>query len=81
MPLSTSQTNDINKQFDPLRNRAKQQEAANLQNQQQDLARRFASMGGGPGGAQVKQEQVAADQSAQRLAGRTRGSTPSNRGL
>ena len=73
MPLSTSQTNDINKQFDPLRNRAKQQEAANLQNQQQALARRFASMGGGPGGAQVKQEQVAADQSAQRLASANEG--------
>lgn len=73
MPLSPVQTKDITKQYDPLRKRAQQQEAANLQGQRDAMARRFASMGGGPGGAQIKQENVIADQSAQRLAAANEG--------
>lgn len=67
MPLSSQQTADIQKQFDPMRRRLQQQEAANLQTQKDALARRAAASGGGPSGAFVKQEQLASDASARRL--------------
>ncbi len=54
-------------QFDVARKRAANQEAANLQGQKDALARRAAQLGGGPSGAFVKQEQVASNQSAERL--------------
>lgn len=56
-----------NKEFDLARNRAKQQEAANLKGQKDALARRAAQLGGGPSGAFIKQEQIAGDESAKRL--------------
>lgn len=65
MPLSASQTANIQKQYDPLRKRAEQQEAVNRQQQDDALKRRFAA--GAPGGAMIKQQQVLADQSARRL--------------
>lgn len=67
MPLSSTQTADIQKQYDPLRKRAQQQEAANLQGQNDAMARRAAMQGGGPGGAYEKQAQLVQGQSAQRL--------------
>lgn len=57
----------IDKQFDANRERAKQSEAASLQGQRDAIARRAASLGGGPGGAMVKVEQLAANESAARL--------------
>ena len=62
-----------NKEFGLAKDRAKQQEAANLQGQKDALARRAAQMGGGPSGAFVKQEQVAGDESAKRLASANEG--------
>ncbi len=67
MALSAQQTSDITKQYDPLRQKAQQQEATNLQGQKDALARRAAQLGGGPSGAFIKQEGVASDASAQRL--------------
>lgn len=67
MALSAQQTNDINAQYDPLRKKAQQQESTNLQTQKDALARRAAALSGGPSGAFIKQEGVAADASAQRL--------------
>ena len=67
MALSSQQTTDINKQYDPLRKRAQQQEAANLQGQRDVLARRAAQLGGGPSGALIKQESLASDASGNRL--------------
>lgn len=55
-------------EFDYARKRAAQQEASNLQQQRDALARRQAQTGGGVRGALIKQEQVASDNSAQRLA-------------
>lgn len=66
MPIDLQQ--GVSDQFDYQRKKAAQQEAANLQGQKQALARRAAQLGGGPSGALIKQEQVAGDQSAQRLA-------------
>lgn len=54
-------------EFDYARKRAAQQEASNLQQQKDALARRQAQTGGGVSGALMKQEQVASDASAQRL--------------
>ncbi len=66
-------TEGINKQFDVARNRANQAEQANLQQSRDALARRQAQLGGGPGGAFIKIEQGAMDQSAQRLASANEG--------
>lgn len=54
-------------EFDLERKRAAQREAATLQGQKDALARRAAQTGGGVSGALIKQEQVATNQSAQRL--------------
>lgn len=67
MPLSSQKTTDIQQQFDPMRRRLQQQEAANLQQQNDALNRAQARAGGGPAGAFVKQQQLAADASARRL--------------
>lgn len=67
MPLSSQQTTEIKQQYDPMRKRAQQQEAAHLQGQNDAIARRAASMGGGPGGAMVKQEVLAQNESAKRV--------------
>lgn len=55
--------------YDVARQRAKQQENANLQGQKDAISRRAAQLGGGVNGALMKQEQVASDDSAQRLQG------------
>jgi hypothetical protein len=68
MPLSSVQTKQIAGQFDPLRKKAAQTEAANLQTQKDALARRAAQLGGGPSGALIKQESLAADAMGRRLA-------------
>ncbi len=57
-----------NSEFDLARNRAKQQAGADVQVKRDALARRQAQLGGGPGGAFVKAEQGAIDESQQRLA-------------
>lgn len=57
-----------NEQFDYQRQKAAQSENAQLQQQREAIRRRGAAMGGGPGGALIKQEQLAADSSGQRLA-------------
>lgn len=59
---------DVGKQFDYQRQKAATREAANLQGQKDAMARRAAQLGGGPSGAFIKQEQIAGDQSAARLA-------------
>lgn len=56
----------VDKQFDANRQRVGQVEAARLQQGRDALARRAAQLGGGPGGAFIKQEQLAMDESAQR---------------
>jgi hypothetical protein len=66
MPLSTQQTADIQKQYDPMRKRLEQQQAAALQQQNDALARREAQAGG-LSGAFDKQRQVASDAMARRL--------------
>ncbi len=63
MPLAVDNT-----EFDHQRQKAAQSENAQLQRQRDAIARRGAAMGGGPGGALIKQEQLAADTSGQRLA-------------
>lgn len=73
MPLSQQQTADIQKQYDPMRKRAQQQEAANLGQQNDAMARRAAQLGGGPSGALIKQESLAQDASAKRLASANEG--------
>lgn len=60
-------------QFDVARKRAAQSEQANLQTQKSALERRAAQLGGGPSGALIKQERIAADESAQRLQGANEG--------
>lgn len=67
MALSSTQTAEIQKQYDPMRRRLQTQEAANLQSQKDALARRAAQMGGGPSGAFIKQEALANDAFARRL--------------
>lgn len=57
----------VDKQFEANRQRAAQVERSRLQQGQDALARRAAQLGGAPGGAFVKQEQIAMDQSAERL--------------
>lgn len=59
--------------FNAQRQKAAGQEAANLQGQRDALARRQAALGGGPGGAFVKAEQQAGNESAQRLQQATAG--------
>ncbi len=71
MPIDLQQ--GVNDQFDYQRKKAAETEGANLQGQKQALARRAAQLGGGPSGALIKQEQVAGDQSAQRLASANEG--------
>lgn len=56
----------IKQGYDAQRQKAAQQEAGNLQSQRDALARRQAQLGGGPGGAFIKAEQMAGDESAQR---------------
>ncbi len=56
----------IKQGYDAQRQKAAQQEGANLQGQRDALARRQAQLGGGPGGAFVKAEQQAGNESAQR---------------
>ena len=60
--------NDVTAQFDRQRGRAAQQERGNQAAAQEALRRRAAAMPGAPGGAFVKQEQLANDESANRLA-------------
>lgn len=67
MPLTAAKTQQIGEQFNPMRERLKRQEASNLQQERDSLARNQARLGGGPGGAFIKQEGLAADRSAQRL--------------
>ena len=54
-------------QFEVARKRAATQETANLQGQKDAIARRAAQLGGGPSGAMIKQEGIAADESAKRM--------------
>lgn len=58
---------DINSGYDTQYKRAQQQAGAALQAQKDALQRRAAMLGGGPGGAFVKAEQTAANQSQQGL--------------
>lgn len=67
MALDPTLQADVTNQADLQRKRAAQQEGANLQGQKDAIARRAASLGGGPSGAFVKQEQLAGDRSADRL--------------
>lgn len=67
MALSQQKKTDIAGQYDPIRKRLQTQEAANLQGQKDQLARNAARLGGGPTGAFIKQEQIAAGDSAKRL--------------
>jgi len=60
--------NDVANQFDKQRNRAFQQENVNRMAAQEALKRRAAALPGAPGGAFIKQEQMANDDSANRLA-------------
>lgn len=55
--------------YDTQRDKAAQQESANLQGQKEAMDRRFAAMGGGPGGASIKAEEQLGNESAQRLQG------------
>jgi hypothetical protein len=57
----------VDKQFEVNRQKAASQETAQVQGQRDALARRAAALGGGPGGAFVKAEQNAMNESAQRL--------------
>lgn len=65
MPIDLNE--GVDAQFKVQRQRAAQGEAGALQRQRDAMARRSAQLGGGPSGALIKQEGVAADQSAQRL--------------
>lgn len=56
-------------QYDVARQQAAQRENATRQQTGDAISRRFAAMGGGPGGAQIKVQQDVADQSAKRLEG------------
>lgn len=67
MAFTAQQEQGIKKQYDPLRKRAEQAERANLQTQNDAMARRAAMQGGGPGGAYEKQAQLAQESSARRL--------------
>lgn len=60
-------------QFALARKRAQQQENANLQTQKDAIARRAAQTGGGVQGAMIKQEGIAANESAQRLSSANEG--------
>lgn len=60
--------NDVANQFDKQRSRAFQQENVNRMAAQEALKRRAAALPGAPGGAFIKQEQMANDDSANRLA-------------
>lgn len=57
----------ISSGYDYQRQKAAQQENANLQGQKDALARQAAALGGGPSGAFIKADQMAGDASAQRL--------------
>lgn len=57
----------VDKQFAANRQRVQQQEGAQVQQGRDALARRAAQLGGGPGGAFIKQEQRVMDESAERL--------------
>lgn len=59
---------DVRSEFDYQRKKAASAENANLQAKRDALARRQAQLGGGPGGAFIKMEQQAQDESAKRLA-------------
>ena len=63
MAAPTAQVNP----FELARKRASQQEGAALQGQKDAIARRSAQLGGGPSGAMIKQEALAADASQKRL--------------
>ncbi len=63
----------VSAQFDVARQRAAQGENAQLQRQRDALARRSAQLGGGPSGALIKQEGIAANESGQRLANANEG--------
>jgi hypothetical protein len=60
--------NDVSKEFDYARKRAAQNEATQSQGQLDALKRRGAQLGGGPSGALMKQENLAREASARRLA-------------
>lgn len=66
-PDYSSVTKDIQGGYNAQRQQAAQQEGANLQGQRDALARRAAALGNAPGGAFVKAEQQAGNESAQRL--------------
>ncbi len=70
---ATTLAQDTNAQFDYQRQKAAQSENTQLQRQKDALARRAASLGGAPGGAFDKQNALAADESAQRLASANEG--------
>lgn len=57
----------VDAQADLARKRASQTEQSQVQTQRDAMSRRAAQMGGGPGGAMVKQERILGDESAQRL--------------
>lgn len=62
----------VNQQFDLNRQKAAQTEGAALQQSRDAMARRAAQLGGGPGGALIKAEQLAANESTARLQGANR---------
>ena len=65
--MATDLYKGMDQQYDVARKRAAKQEGANLQAQRDALARRAAQLGGGPSGAFIKTEQLAANDSAERL--------------
>lgn len=66
-PDYTGVEDSIKQGYNAQRQKAATTEAANLQGQRDALARREAQLSGGPGGAFVKAEQQAGNDSAQRL--------------
>jgi len=56
-------------QFDVARKKAEQQSRSALQEQQEALKRRFASLGATSSGAAIKQQQIAAEKSQEQLQG------------
>lgn len=65
--MATNLYKGVDAQADLARRRASQTEQSQVGMQRDAMNRRAAQMGGGPGGAMVKQERIMGDESAQRL--------------
>jgi hypothetical protein len=81
MALNKDQEKYITGAVDPMRRRAQQVESQNLQQHNDALGRRAAQLGGGPSGAFIKQESLARDASAKRLADANEGINAQEAGL